>query len=195
VPDRVPASDRDEVVDQGGSQSLAPIVGVDEPFDPTYEAQGASLTLVEGGIGNDSITVDCHEREDLGIVDISAPAFDQRPVLDVVPRKAAHVWWQPAEKLEEIIDVGLGERTNENTLPIAHYRFLGKTIRHEAPPESEKSGHEGYWVLAASGEEKILAGCETPFWGLRDRSGYSFSTTFKRSISMVLTCCSEPSGQ
>ncbi|TNF74380.1 MAG: hypothetical protein EP299_07220 [Acidobacteria bacterium] len=99
--------------------------------------------MVEGGVGDDSVAVDSHEREYLGIVDISSPAFDQLSVFDVVPRKAAHVRWQSGEEPEEIVDVGLGEWSYENTLSIAHYRFLGETIRHEAPPEGEKSGHEG----------------------------------------------------
>src|SRR6185295_7043163 len=101
VAQAVGAGRGDEVVDQQGSQPGAAVGRIDEPLDAADQAQGAALATVQAGVGHDLAAVQRQQRQHLRVVELAAPALDQRPVVDAVPGEAADLRGQAQEELIE----------------------------------------------------------------------------------------------
>ena len=70
-----------------------------------------ALATVQRGVGDDAAAVEREQREDLLVVELAPPAFDDLAIFDVVPREAPGLLGDPEEELVERRDVLAGERT------------------------------------------------------------------------------------
>src|ERR1051325_10093602 len=94
------ARDADELIHQQRPQAGAAEGGIDHPLDAAGQAERAAVAAVQRRVGYDAVAVERQQWKDLRVVDVAAPAFDQRPVLDVVPRETAI---RDRQMLEELV--------------------------------------------------------------------------------------------
>ncbi len=85
---------------------------------------------MERRVGDDLRAVEGEERQDLGVVDLAAPALDQGAVVDAVPGEAAHLLGEVVEELVQGVDVILGKRANEKPASVPQHGLHWITIRH-----------------------------------------------------------------
>src|SRR3954447_18459188 len=102
---------------------------------------------MQRGVGDDPGAVKREQREHFRVIDIAAPALDQRPVLDVIPRETPVRDGQMLEELEQRVDVLRGEGTAQNSAAVAqdgllriamrHVRTIPSRLRVSAPPREK----------------------------------------------------------
>src|ERR1043165_9167698 len=133
------------------------------------------------GGGDDAVALDGEEREDLRIVDVAAPALDQRVAFDGVPGEAAVVERQALEEGVELVDVALGEGAEEDLAAVAEDGFLRVAVRH---------GGEGYQasarrLIARSHMRRMMS---LPGWTTRQEPANrraSFAVFAKTRVSVI----------
>src|SRR5437879_2126429 len=98
---------------------------------------------MQRGVGHNALAVKRKQRKHLRVVDIAAPALDQRAVLDMVPGEAAVGDGKVLEKLEQRVDVLRGEGTDQNSAAVAQDGLLRIAMRHLRTIPSRSRGVRG----------------------------------------------------